>query len=201
MFLHLSVCLGGGSASVHAGIPPPGAGTPQQHPPNSTPQEQAPPEQAPPGAGTPQEQAPPGAGTPQQTAAVADGTHPTGMHSCFKMNACWPPFLVGEDADTGGRQGVLLGSSIVLWTKWMFNTQFTYVSCLPGIHVIKIIMGDVIVHRQYIQECPRIYFECSLTQKKPNYFSVYLCLVCLFGVLGFLCLIRDKGQKRSYNYI
>ena len=46
----------------------------------------------PPGPGTPQDQAPPlgpgtphpGPGTPQQTATVADGTHPTGMHSCLR---------------------------------------------------------------------------------------------------------------------
>ena len=50
----LSFCPRGGSASVHAGIPGP--------------QEQ-----------TPRDQAP----FPRQTATVADGTHPTGMHSCF----------------------------------------------------------------------------------------------------------------------
>ena len=45
----------------------------------------APREQAPPlGAGTPQNRHPPEQATPpQQTATVADGTHPTGMHSCF----------------------------------------------------------------------------------------------------------------------
>ena len=86
MFLHLSVCPQMGSASVHAGISPP--------PPAK---EQTPPEQAPPGAGTPLEQTPPWEQTPpgsrhppqeqtpppQQTATVADGTHPTGMHSCW----------------------------------------------------------------------------------------------------------------------
>ena len=37
------------------------------------------------------EQAPPGAGTPQQTATVADGTHPTGMHSCYRncVSSIW----------------------------------------------------------------------------------------------------------------
>ena len=34
----------------------------------------------PPGTRHPQEQAP-----PQQMATVADGTHPTGMHSCFRL--------------------------------------------------------------------------------------------------------------------
>ena len=59
MFLHLSVILstGGVSAPVHAGIHPP---------PKQTPQE---------------------ADTPQQTATAADGTHPTGMHSCFKTSS------------------------------------------------------------------------------------------------------------------
>ena len=47
----------------------------------------------PPGAGTPPEaDTPPVAGTPpQQTATVADGTHPTGMHSrclCFSFKFC-----------------------------------------------------------------------------------------------------------------
>ena len=42
MFLHLSVCPQGGSASVHTGIPhPPGAGTPPEQ--ATSPQEQAPP--------------------------------------------------------------------------------------------------------------------------------------------------------------
>ena len=37
-----------------------------------------------PRAGIPQEQAPPSRHPPpQQTATVADGTHPTGMHSCY----------------------------------------------------------------------------------------------------------------------
>ena len=52
-----------------------------------------------PGPGTPREQTPPRTRhPPRETATVADGTHPTGMHSCFKM---WllnkffvsPPFL------------------------------------------------------------------------------------------------------------
>ena len=82
-FLYLSVCPQGGvSASVHAGIPPPppgagtplGAGTPQSRHPRR--------------AGTPQSRPPgtrhpPSRHPPQQTATVADGTHPTGMHSCF----------------------------------------------------------------------------------------------------------------------
>ena len=76
-----SVHRGGGSASVHAGIPPPpGAGTPpweQAHTPGS---------RHPPGPGTP----PPG----KQTRAYglrAAGTHPTGMHSCLSMDVCSTP--------------------------------------------------------------------------------------------------------------
>ena len=70
MFLHLSVILfTGGSASVHAGIPPPQS----RHPPGS---------RHPQGTDTPQGADPPGADTPQdQTATVADCMHPTGMHS------------------------------------------------------------------------------------------------------------------------
>ena len=91
MFLRLYISHSvhrGGSASVHAGIPPLqeqpsalplGAGTP------------APQEQTPPRSRHPREQVPPRADTPQirhtspQTATVADGTHPTGMHSCSQL--------------------------------------------------------------------------------------------------------------------
>ena len=80
MFLQASVILStGGSASVHAGIPPP--------------QEQTPP---PPYEQTPQppnphmSRLPPGAGTPLPSAKHAGrygqrtgGTHPTGMQTCF----------------------------------------------------------------------------------------------------------------------
>ena len=69
---------GGVSASVHAGIPPPAS------------QEQIPPRaDTPQGADTPLEQtpprahSPPGADTPpRDTVTAADGTYPTGMHSC-----------------------------------------------------------------------------------------------------------------------
>ena len=74
MFLHLSVILfTGGSASVHTGtLPPPREGsTPpgRKHP------------LSPRGGSTP----------PRESAAAADGTHPTGMHSChtvFGKNSC-----------------------------------------------------------------------------------------------------------------
>ena len=78
MFLHLSVCpqVGGVPGQV-----PPWADTPLGP---GTPPDQV----HPLGPGTPPGQVnpppPPGPGTPQQTATVADGTHPTGMHSCFK---------------------------------------------------------------------------------------------------------------------
>ena len=77
-FLHLSV-----SHSVHGG------GLPQcmlgYHPPwdqAPLPWDQAPPRPGPqPGSRhPPQDQAPP---PPHETATVADGTHPTGMHSCL----------------------------------------------------------------------------------------------------------------------
>ena len=73
MFLHLSVShsVHGGSASVHAGTPLPGA----RHPPGAdTPRADSPPQ----GAGTP-EQAPPGAGMPPRpgTSPPGAGTPPT----------------------------------------------------------------------------------------------------------------------------
>ena len=98
-FLHLSV-----SNSVHRGcLPqcmlgyhPPGPGTP---PPQSRHPQSRPPRSRPlQGPGTPWARHPPGPGTlpppgpgtrpppRQQTATVADGTHPTGMHSCCLLN-------------------------------------------------------------------------------------------------------------------
>ena len=74
MFLHLSV-----SHSVHRGdvcqTPPP-----EQTPPcaNSPLGRHPPPRQTPPGR-------PPPPPIPQQTATAANGTHPTGMHSCWSI--------------------------------------------------------------------------------------------------------------------
>ena len=108
MFSHLSVILfTGGSASVHAGICPPRRRHPpdqapcweqtppqdQTHPPGADPppREQTPPRSRHPPGGDPPgtrhpspDQALPGPGTPSpwQTATVADGTYPTGIHSC-----------------------------------------------------------------------------------------------------------------------
>ena len=65
----LSFCSqGGASASVHARIPPPGPGTPL-------------------GADTPPRSRPPRTRTPppRETATVADGLHPTGMHTCLDV--------------------------------------------------------------------------------------------------------------------
>ena len=102
-------CSRGGSASVHAGIPPQGADSPKsrhpppsRHPPRSRPppvgipqsrhpQDQAPPleqtpmgsRQPPPGPGTPWEQTPPGAEHARRYGQRAGGTHPTGMQSCL----------------------------------------------------------------------------------------------------------------------
>ena len=73
--------------------------TPQEQIPQSrTPPEQTPPAQTPSRADTPQDPPsrhppaadtpPPGADTPspfQETATAVDGTHPTGMHSCYDM--------------------------------------------------------------------------------------------------------------------
>ena len=57
---------GGVSASVHAGIPPPGADTPE---------EQTPPPQS--------RHTPPSAEHAGRYGQHAGGTHPTGMQSCF----------------------------------------------------------------------------------------------------------------------
>ena len=74
MFSQACVCLRGGlpqcMLEYHlTGTDPPGADTP----PEQTP---------PPGADTHPEQTP-RADPPRETATAADGTHPTGIHSCF----------------------------------------------------------------------------------------------------------------------
>ena len=73
MFLHLSVILfGEGCVSQHAlGQTQPWA------PPGQTPHY--------PRADTPPGQTPPGQAPPQQKTTAADGTHPTGMHSCLEI--------------------------------------------------------------------------------------------------------------------
>ena len=79
MFLHLSVSHSvhrGVSAPVHAGIHPPPEQTslPGQTPPSPLGRHLPPGQDSPPGRTSP----------PQQTATAADGTHPTGMHSCWQ---------------------------------------------------------------------------------------------------------------------
>ena len=95
MFLHVSVCPQGGVPGqlppdqVHPHNPlwdqvqPPGTGIPpdQVHPPHSetryTPLE--------PGTHPRDQVYPPGQVPPKETATVADGTHPTGIHSCSQI--------------------------------------------------------------------------------------------------------------------
>ena len=83
------VCLStGGSASVHTGIPPPG---PDSH--TYPPRSRHPPWDEAPGTRHPPEQTHLPQGTDplgtrhtpalRETAIAADGTHPTGMHSCL----------------------------------------------------------------------------------------------------------------------
>ena len=138
MFLHLSVCPHGGSASVHTGIPPRSRYPLEQTPPQSThtpgtrhpPGPEAPWDQAPPC----QDQAPPGPGTPQQTATVADGMHPTGMHSClieFLLPAnevCEGYVFTGVCLSTGGMHACPQGmntprSCIPLWYAHPLGTH------------------------------------------------------------------------------
>ena len=74
IFLHLSVILFTGGVCIPAcseGVYTPWTHTPTQdtHTPGRNPSRQT----------------PPWADTPPQTATEADGTHPTGMHSCYGM--------------------------------------------------------------------------------------------------------------------
>ena len=85
MFLQASVCPRGGggvclSACWDTTLPeqtPPRADTPQRA--DTPPQEQTPPPKSRP----PKSRHPPRSRPPRDTATAADGTHPTGMHSCF----------------------------------------------------------------------------------------------------------------------
>ena len=94
MFLQACVCPQGGGACLSACWDTTTPGSSRHPPREDTPtQEQTPPqEKTPPKSRHPQEQTPPGADTspradtaplPPETAVVADGTHPTGMHSCL----------------------------------------------------------------------------------------------------------------------
>ena len=87
MLLQVSVCPQCGS--TESGTPL-GPGTPSPPPDQANPPRPGTPPQTrytlqdqvhSPGPGTPPDQVPP----PQQTATVADGTHPTGMHSCLTI--------------------------------------------------------------------------------------------------------------------
>ena len=104
-YVFTGVCLstGGVSASVHGGMhpweltppPPPGADLPEQTSPleQTPPRSRQPPEQTPP--------APPGSRhPPKETATAADSTHPTGMHSCCKMNLNLHIFLTATVSDS-----------------------------------------------------------------------------------------------------
>ena len=89
------ILLTGGSASVHAGIPP-GPDTPleqtpwEQTPPRSRPPRSRPPQElTPPRSRPPGSRPPPGADSPGAEHAGrygqhTGGTHPTGMQSCFE---------------------------------------------------------------------------------------------------------------------
>ena len=78
MFLQASVCPQGGRGCLPQCMvgytPPPGADTPRSR----SPRADHPWEQTPPRADSPLEQTP-----PERRVIAADGTHPTGMHSCY----------------------------------------------------------------------------------------------------------------------
>ena len=85
MFLHVSVIMftWGGSASVHAGIPPPRSRQPPDHAPT---QEQTPP---PPRTSHPQEQSPPGTRHPPRSSACWEIRAASGRYASY-----WNAFLL-----------------------------------------------------------------------------------------------------------
>ena len=103
-YVFTGVCLSTGgvgvSVSVHAGIHPPGADT--------LPGADTPPEQTPPrGADTsPRSRHPP---PPRDTATAADGTHPTGMHSCFNLQTCNCTVFIPDRCTTQSTRNVKSG--------------------------------------------------------------------------------------------
>ena len=100
MFLHLSVCPQGGLPQCILGYHPP---------------EQAPPSRSRP----PLRSRPP----PQQTATIADGTHPTGMHSCSTLRNS-----LSEKEITWGKM-FLYNFSCKLWI--VMNTMMRVFVQLP----------------------------------------------------------------------
>ena len=90
MCLHLSVILFTGGVSQHAMGQTPRQEDTRKTPPQEDTKKTPPQEDRPPKEDTrkpTQEDRPPGADTPlpKQTATAADGTHPTGMHSCCTL--------------------------------------------------------------------------------------------------------------------
>ena len=81
--LHLSVISvhGGGSASVHAGIPPPCQGDPHQG---------DPPAKETPGQGDPPPRRPAHQGDPRAKETPLPGSRPAGMHSCSQVQFSCP---------------------------------------------------------------------------------------------------------------
>ena len=85
MFSQASVCPQGEGVClwVWGCTPPLGRHPLGRHPLGRHPPRQTPPRQMPPGQTLPPPPSP-------ETATVADGTHPTGMHSCFVLNLTLP---------------------------------------------------------------------------------------------------------------
>ena len=93
MFLQASVILlTGGSASVHARIPPHREQAPSPRSRLPSPEQPTPQEADPPGAGTPSRSRPPKEADPPGTEHAGrygqrgGGTHPTGMQSCCQLS-------------------------------------------------------------------------------------------------------------------
>ena len=117
-YRRVSVHTGGGylSQCILGYHTPMGADTPRgRHPPGSR---YPPPEQTP-----PRSRHPPGAETPpEQTATAADGTHPTGMHSCcYKKSRS--PHPVNSPSNRGFPSDMTL-LLVCMWIKYHDTSRF-----------------------------------------------------------------------------
>ena len=137
-YRRLSVHRGEGvSASVHGGIHPPQEQTSPRsrplradHPWEQTPppEQTHPPEQTPPGSRhPPRSRQPPGTDPPpRETAIAADGTHPTGMHSCYIFVAYLVQHMTAKLAH------LLLSPFCCLWGENVITSQIVEVAEVHG---------------------------------------------------------------------
>ena len=184
MFLHLSVCPEGGrSASVHAGIPP------------------APPRGAAPPSGsrhTP----------PQQTTNVADGTHPTEMHSCyifrymfhFVLHHVLPPTPPSPPTPNKHNE------TVPLWYWVVFCLAWLYYIFLPE-HIMILRGNGIVLYRPTPKNKKQqngsktdfsILSKMATPLKITKYYTIFYCSHLAFLHRGLFW--KDEKGKSFQNF-